>query len=220
MVLHINPKFKFCKEEFEDNLELKLGSELSYDYIVPARDIINIKNISLIHQDNLYKILREVKIKGTDHKPYKNSCFDIYRIAPRGIKIGQTFILKEKIYELHQFSNFAEKFSIGGFSKMPPLLIYGENDYQERCCAIYVPPIVEEHSDPVLLDGIHRSCETKVADTTQMYLYIKRVDTPLPFKPNGWDMMKYVDERPPINERYIDLDISLFRDLSVVGIDG
>ncbi len=32
--------------------------------------------------------------------------------------------------------------------------------------------------------------------------------------------MKIVDEKPPVNERYVNLRPELYRDLSAVGIDG
>jgi len=61
---------------------------------------------------------------------------------------------------------------------------------------------------------------TKSADTTMNYVIVRNVQAPLPFQPMQWDFAQQVSHRPDITDRYVDLKMDLFRDLSTVGIDG
>ncbi len=218
MVVHINPKFKYPREELEEKLSIKF--DVQADYVVPARDLVKIEDLKHIDRTKLLSIVKNITLRDSDHKPYKNSEILVYRMSPSGMMIGQSFVLEDKILDLCRFSEFTNNFSIFGFSKFPPLLMSGKDYEGNNSCAIYLPPIAEVNSHHVLLDGMHRSYLCKSSDTSLNYLVIKDVDSPLPFKPMTWDHVNLVSERPPISERYVDLDMQYFRDLGSVGIDG
>ena len=220
MDVHINPKFRIPREELEDNLQIKLQHNGSFEYIIPARDLAEINDISLVSNDKLERILRKVKLKDSDVHPYEHSDFGLHRISPSAINIGQSFVLEGKILDLCKFSQFARAFSLEGFSKLPPLLMKGKDGEGTKACAIYVPPIIELHEHYTLIDGIHRSYLTKSADTTMNYVIVRNVQVPLPFQPMNWDYAEQVSCRPDISNRYVNLRMDLFRDLSTVGIDG
>lgn len=218
MVVHINPKFKYQREELEEKISVKFDPVA--DYIVPARDLVDIKDLKHIDRTNLLNIVKNITLRDSDHKPYKNAEIMVYRMSPSGMMIGQSFVLENKILDLCRFSEFTSNFSIFGFSKFPPLLMYGKDKEGDHACSIYLPPIAEINSHHVLLDGMHRSYLCKSSDTSLNYLVVKGVDSPLPFKPMTWKSVDLVSERPLINDRYVDLDMTYFRDLGSVGIDG
>ena len=77
MVVHINPKFKYPREELEEKISVKFSHKA--DFVVPARDLKNIESIKYIDRTNLLNIMKNVTLRNSDHKPYHNAEIDVYR---------------------------------------------------------------------------------------------------------------------------------------------
>ncbi|MAF99452.1 MAG: hypothetical protein CMH61_02465 [Nanoarchaeota archaeon] len=221
MTKHINPKFKIRKSELESAINLSLSRNGDSEFVVPPTELRNVESISLMGKRDIEQLVRNIPLRGTDLFPYKNSCIDVYKISPEAIKIGQSFVLEEKILDLCRLPSHFSDFSLTGIANVPPALLYGRNEDDEYCCSIYIPPLLEIHDNrQVLIDGMHRSYLAKSAGSTMMYVVVRGADAELPFDPQGWSAVSQMSERPEIKDRYVNLDISKFRDLSVVGIDG
>lgn len=222
MAESFNPGFEIPLEQIEENIQQKInGDFMGYDLVVSPRDLSKVDSLSVMGPEVFKGLIKNIPLRGTDHKLYANSDIETYRREPKGFRIGQTFALEEKILGIMQ--NLEGKLFRGviGISKMPAAQIYGRNSQDRKVIALYVPPIVEIHGNSaVLIDGIHRSYICGSAGTTINAIHIDKVDADLPFDPISWKRCNLVSEKPPKNERYVNLDVSLFRDLTALGIDG
>jgi hypothetical protein len=219
----LNHRFALERGELEERLKRKLNcNHQGYDKVIPLRDVASIEELSFMREEVLDSFIRNIPLKDTKIFPYKNARIDVYGLEPKGIRIGQTFLMEQKIMSImggmqKVFAGFVTK----GVSKMPPAQIYGRDSEDNQVMALYVPPIIEHFSEvSALLDGMHRNYICSSAGTTVNAIHIYKTSVKLPFKPIKWDQVRLVREKPPIEERYVNLDKSLFRDLGYVGIDG
>jgi hypothetical protein len=222
MAEKLNQTFEIPLEQLEENIGQKInGNYLGYDLVVSPRELVRVDSLVVMNEEVFKSLIRNIPLRGTDYKLYAESKIQTYRREPKGFEIGQTFALEEKILGIMQ--NLEGKLFGGniGLSKMPAAQIYGRDSHERNVLALYVPPIIEMHGNSaVLIDGIHRSYICSSAGTTINGVHINNVGAELPFKPIRWKDCNLVSEKPPKNERYIDLDVSLFRDLTAIGIDG
>ncbi len=216
-------KFRIPREKLEDRIDLRINSgKKKYRTIVPLRSIVEAREITLMREKLLKKLISSVPIKGTEIKPYENSPIDLYRIQPRGLHVGQTFVYQGKINTI--LSNLGLRFrgySNLGVSEMMPSVVFGRDNKGEKVLALYVPPIVEHHREgPILLDGLHRCflCETVGASTLAIHIINPSED--IPFDPFRWEEIQYAQEKPKQKKWYRNLNSKLFRDLNYVAIDG
>lgn len=224
----MNLGFHISVQELEDRLDTHLeGIPTSvYRYVVPLRQIVSFDLVTLMRTTTLERLIRKIRLRSQDSTevcPYAQSQIKLYRTEPKGLYIGQTFMLRSKILSIMenlQRGGF-EMFCMPGISKMPPAQIYGRTAQGELAIGFYIPPIVEKHNGKdILIDGIHRSYICSSGGTTVNAVHISNVQVPPPFTPIDWNKLKTMDSKPPIEKRYIDLNKELFRDLGVVGIDG
>jgi|SRR3989344_7545652 len=221
---NLNHKFSIPQEELEDRLGIRLDLTIEgYDTIIPLRDLSKVDSIIYFRRDLLEKVIRNIPLRGDGSIfPYAEAKIRIYGVEPKGIMVGQTFALESKILGI--MNNLEKKFEdyiVKGLSKMLPMQVYGRNAEDKKVMAFYLPPFVERHSGKdLLIDGIHRSTICSSAGTTICPINIDNVLVPPPFDPISWEEVKVVKEKPPIEERYKNLKIELFRDLGYVGIDG
>jgi len=155
--------------------------------------------------------------------PYEKSRIQVFGREPKGMDIGQTFVLTSKLISIMEGleKGVFQEFVVKGISKMPPVQMYGLDAEGRKALAFYIPPIIEIHGQQaVLIDGIHRSRLCGGAGTTVNAVHISYVDAPLPFDPITWDDVRIMDEKPPVAERYKNLRKEYFRDLSAIGVDG
>lgn len=223
---NINSGFDIPLSQLEDTIKQNINGELNgYDRIIPLRELRNPRHMSFMYVPVFEAIIRNIPLRRKDEviKPYENSQIKVFGVEPKGLDIGQTFVLEQKVISIMQvldkevFTQFVTK----GLSKMPPVFLYGEDKEGKKAIAIYMPPIVEIHGGhPVLIDGIHRSYICHSAGTTVNAVHISDISQKLPFNPMDWSKTKLSKEKPPKNERYLNLDMSYFRDLNSIGIDG
>ena len=200
------------------------GSLEGYSRIIPLRKMIEVDSISYFKNDVFYALIRNISIRGTNIKPYADSEIKAVYQGFEGLEVGQTFILRDKILSIMENlsgNGLFRDFIMNGISNMLPLQVYGKDSGGKKAIAFYIPAIVEIHNDEaVLLDGMHRTNICGSAGSAIKVIQISKVGARLPFEPISWRDIKSVDEKPDIGQRYVDLKPELFRDLSVVGIDG
>lgn len=217
--------FDFCieRENLEDRIQAHLDGNISFNKIIPLREIREITQISFLRKKIFEALIRSIPLRGDKAVfPYAHAVIDMYGIEPKALKVGQTFVLKSKLLNImSDLNRFFKDHITKGLSKMPPAQIYGLDSEGKEALAFYVPPIVELHNyEGALLDGMHRSYICSSAGTTICGVHIKNISAPLPFDPITWEDVSLVDIRPIIEERYVNLKKEYFRDLGQVGIDG
>lgn len=169
------------------------------------------------------RLVFSTTLEGQDTRPYQDCTIQRARVDPYNLLVGQTFVERPKYQRLIESLNQAfQGFCINhGFAKCISLIVLGKINDGSLALAHYLPPIVEEHSCGLhLLDGVHRNFLTKAIGTTIETIIIKGVKTPFPCEVGEWSRVKIVEQKPPRNERFINLKPILFRDLKWVGIDG
>ena len=216
-------RFRILRSELEDRINFHINSgNKNHQTIVPLRSIAEATEITLMSEALFKTLMRSVPIKNTKRKPYANSEIDVYRIQPRGLHVGQTFVYQGKINTILSNSGLRfQGYTSLGVSEMMPSIIFGKDHEDEKVLALYVPPIVEHHKEgSILLDGLHRCflCETVGAST--LAIHILNPSEEIPFDPFRWDKIQYVQEKPEQGNWYKNLKKELFRDLNYVAIDG
>lgn len=221
----LNERFSFPREALEERLGFSLNHALQgYDTIVSFRDLRSIDHVAFFCWEVLKALVRRIPLRTGEAEvyPYADAEIEVYGVEPGGVAVGQTFMHQKKLLGIMQdltgaFSSFVTK----GISKMPPVQVYGRTVSGEKALAFYLPPLVEHHgAKGVLLDGIHRSYLCKSAGTTINAIHLQHITAPLLFDPISWEKVAVREEKPPIAERYVNLQPHYFRDLTAVGIDG
>lgn len=220
-------EFDIPLKEIESLIEMPINGDLTgYERIISPRELAEVKGMTFFREDVFQSLIRRIPLRSKSEGkiyPYLDSKIEILGSEPKGMNIGQTFILKDKVLSITEGleKGIFEEFVTKGISKMPPAQIYGLDKQGRKALAFYIPPIVEIHKDrPALIDGIHRSYICRAAGTTIFAVHIYDVAVRLPFDPLTWKDAKLQDKRPPVEKRYKNLKRELFRDLGAVGIDG
>lgn len=213
-----------CDEEtFVDGL--RLPNFQSVKKIVPLRGMRRINCIVPMSLDVLESILRKMRTLGGE-LVFQNSELELGPINPSNLKVGQKFVYRETYQSLLEdmpriLRGFALQTKIKGLGAY---FIFGEDEFGERVMACYLPPFIEQHgTDDVVMDGIHRNFIIKQIGTTINAIKIRNVSRPFPCGLHPWSDVRVIslkDKPADINERYFELNKSLFRDLKYLGIDG
>jgi len=219
-----NPKIDIAREELEHIIGTSVDPERKdFQRVVSLRDISKIHATTNIDEPLLESLMRNVVIKGTRVRPYRDCEITTGRITPHNLDAGQTFVVVEKLLGIiGPMGDLYEGQLFGGPAEMGLHIVYGITHKGEKAMAIYMPAIVEHHNGQkgTLLDGIHRSYLCERLGTIITTVNIQFPICALPFEPRPWNEIKMVTKKPPIEERYIGLNTDLFRDLTYVGIDG
>jgi hypothetical protein len=219
----INQEFKIPKEELERRINHELSSLVNYRTIVPPKSIREIDFIMAMPIEELEAILRNIPLVSDKHsKSYIKSKFKFFRMDPSSAMMIQTFVLEEKLLNFHEgFGNLYRNFCFPGLSKMTAHYLMGRNSGLERVTGIYIPPIIEYVGgyQPVLIDGTHRGTLVHDAGTTTEVVGILNPTLPLPCEPLEWHK-NIVKVKPPVEERFRNLNRKYFKDFGYVGIDG
>lgn len=211
------------KEEFFDRTGEKIRGIGEIEGILSFKEATreNIIKIEFMETEFLKSLLMNVPLLGSGEKCYKDAEISVYKMDPRALKIGQTFLQDSKLINLLNVSSmFEDRWSGQGLIKSPPLIVYIEKQ-GKIFATLYVPPISESYNtDSNLIDGLHRSYLAMGAGATANYVCIRKKKNDLPFTPHNWNEIRVVKEKPPKEERYFDLKKENFRLLDYVGIDG
>jgi hypothetical protein len=188
--------------------------------VVSLREVGSVRGLLVMPRPYLCQLLRKVTIVGSVY-PYENAHFETVRIDPKMLTIGQTFIQRSKYQALlEDFPALFDEFSINTGAKCTALIVYGETEDGTRVISHYLPPIIEEHESLCLLDGIHRNFVVMRVGTTLETIVVRGVKEAFPCTPQPWSSVKVVERKPPVMDRYFNLNPGLFRNLEQVGIDG
>ncbi len=192
--------------------------------VVSLREIAKVEDISLMPTWYLERMIHNVSLVGDPKlKLYKDCQVEVVRMDPRQLSVGQRFVQRDKCQRLAVefqkiFAGYYVEASAGDFL---PLIIRGKSVQGVAVIAHYMPPIVEDNgSVSCVIDGIHRNYNHMAANKSVLSIVIRGVETPVPFSVHSWKDVKLVDEKPPKDQRFFDLQPHLFRDMKMMGIDG
>ncbi len=222
----LNKKFEIPLEEIEESISASINGDLKeYDIVISPKDLTQVTHLAFMRENLLERLVRRIPLRseGSRVYPYENAEIKVFGREPKGCDVGQTFVHTKKILDI--MNNLQRKLFRGyvtkGLSKMPPAIIYGNDSKGRKAIAFYLPPFIEIHNGiAALIDGMHRNMICHSAGTSLNMIHISRVEYPLPFDPIPWERVKMVDEKPSIEQRYVNLRQEYFRDLTAVGIDG
>lgn len=223
METQLNKTFHLPKKELEQRINSNLNILDEYGIIVPPKSLVKAHYIAAMPISDLESILRGIPLEFDNNlRSYEKSSFKFFRLDPGSLKMIQTFILEEKLLNFQKkFSNIYKEFCFPGLSKMGAHYVMGLNSGGEKVTGIYVPPIVENRKEegPVLIDGVHRGTIVHEAGTTIEVIEIFNPSLPLPCDILEWHK-NIVKVKPPIEERFVNLDRRYFKNFGYVGIDG
>lgn len=195
-----------------------------FQFVVSLRDIVEISAVQVMPLEYMKKIIRNVTLEGdSSYKPYKDAEISLARMDPHELNVGQTFIERKKYQSiLENFGNaLMQHYCVPrGIAKAMPVIVFGKTAAINRAVALYLPPIIESNSRQFLIDGIHRNFVVMRTGTTIESIIIKNVDVPLPCDIGRWDMVEIMDEKPPREMRFHNLNVHFFRNLKFAGVDG
>ena len=215
--------FEIKRIELEEKLGVKLIPDItSYNKVIPLQEIVQINGISILDKEFVLAMIRAVPLRQDRQLifPYEQAHFEIYEAAIEQFKVGQKFVLEDKILNLvTRIRSKFQNYFTGSISKMSPLQIYGTDNAGNQALSFYLPPVIETHNGiPSILDGTHRSFLNLATGSSVKVLHIYNINSPLPYEPVRWEEVRLVKERPDLQDRYNNLDISLFRNFGAVGI--
>lgn len=187
--------------------------------VISLRQMTRITDLIVMTEAYLEQLLRSVRT-ADGQLPYRDATISIAQVDPATILLGQTFIERRKYISL--LENLSNRFSgfcfQGSLLTRPPLIIYGRDENDALSIAHYVPPIVENNH--ALLDGTHRGFIANAVISPFTAVMTQGVRTPFPCDLHGWESVKVVETKPPVEERFDHLRPELFRQLKEAGIDG
>ena len=147
----LNNSFFIPRQELEDRVSFSFTPDLvGYDSIVPLREVVSIHHMAFMQHSQLEALIRSIPLRSVSLDktfPYKCSRIQIFEIEPKGLSIGQTFVLTPKLLNImsHLHSIF-DGYVTKGISKMLPTQIYGATALGTRVMAFYLPPLIEQHN--------------------------------------------------------------------------
>lgn len=212
------------REDFRRRL--KLPDIDSVSKIIPLRDLKVINSLIPISSEMVLYLLRQIRTLD-GQMPFQNIGIQMTRMDPRHLKIGQKFVYRENYQKiLESVPEVFRQFMVtaGGLGDLGAYFAFGLNGDEKYSMACYLPPVVEKQgSDLVIMDGIHRNYIAKQAGLALNVILVDGVDLPFPCGMRGWSdivVLPLADKPKDLNERYFNLNKSLFRDLKYLGIDG
>ncbi len=217
-------RLNFTTRKFKESLELPPVNRVKR--VLPLRDIAKIVSVIPMSESLLFKMISGVQTNDKQ-QPFKDASLKIINIDPLQVKIGQKFAYMENWVRLMQDlpGLFSAQYAMGhGIIHLGAFTVFGNDASGEEALAFYVPPIVEQHGNNlVIMDGIHRNYIVKQIGASILAVEVKNVSASFPCSCQEWSELRCISlmEKPKdINERYFDLKVDLFRDLKYFGIDG
>lgn len=216
-------------EEFRRRTELS-GKELVHSWgsvglVVSLRDLVSVDAIQLMTYEYLEMLLSHVVLKGGNKdRVYAGCKVRILSLSPKVAQIGQTFVERRKCLSIMEnIGGVVRHFATpNGALKIGAFIALGRTKDGAQAVAQYLPPIAEMNGGTMWkwLDGIHRGFLHVGVGAELPTIAIEGVKAPFPCETHDWDHVQPVDEKPPKEKRFFNLNADLFRDLHYVGIDG
>jgi len=218
----LNKSFDIEKGVLDRRLEY--STQIPEDYhVVPLNMLRETERIVPLRNGEMQSYLRHIPLeKSRDVFPFRNA--EIYRhiSGPHALHVPQTFIMRSKLLSLLEgLDKLYKDFEFPPLASRTAHYVFGKDDSQRNVAGVYFPPLVEivNRADIALLfDGNHRMALSAIGAPFQTLL-IKGSSVSPPYSGIPWHR-NFVDEKPPVGERYVNFDQSLFKDFGYVGIDG
>ena len=206
--------------------ELRLPQMEKVQRIVPLRNLKRVDSLLPMREKLLFYIIGQIETLDK-RKVFANArIWAMVKIDPKNLVLGQKFVYREIYQGLleHVPKIFAEFCVNEGISNFGAYLVFGWDETDSYCLALYLPPIVEEHGPhSVIMDGVHRSFIAMQTGSAINAILVENVSLPFPCSFRTWNDVKVINlsEKPKdIEARYFGLRKGLFRDLKYLGIDG
>jgi len=154
--------------------------------------------------------------------PFKDAKILRHMSGPHGLYVPQTFILRSKLTSiLEGLDNLYQGFSFPSLSKRTAHYVLGKDSSERDVAGIYFPPLIEIINGgniALLFDGNHRMALCGIGAASETILIKGSLVSP-PYTGVPWHR-NFVDEKPLLKDRYVNLNPSLLKDFDYVGIDG
>lgn len=216
-------------KDFEDRTGIARDADGPWskaEGIVSLRDLTVVSRIETMHLDYLESLLGAVTLAGhPDRRPYAGCRVVRTQMDPHTILVGQKFVERAKCAVWFEDSGLDRLFQrldveTGPLSKRT-MRVLGTTADGFPGIAHYLTPIVEEYDNQAfILDGIHRSHVARRLHPHLQVIAVMGVQERPPFSLHEWREVEMVDRKPPLDQRFFDLDPGQFRDMKSVGIDG
>lgn len=218
----LNHGFDIKKEELDNRVEYLTQIPRGYS-VVPLKQIKTVEGISALKDDEMEAYLRHIPlVKSKDVFPYKDAEISRHMSGPHGLHVPQTFIMRSKLTSiLEGLDDLYNSFTFPSLSKRTAHYVFGEDDSRRKVAGVYFPPLIEIINGgniALLFDGNHRMSLCGIGASNETIL-IKKSSVSPPYTGMPWHR-NFVDEKPPIPERYLKFNPSLLKDFDYVGIDG
>ncbi|MEK9186059.1 MAG: hypothetical protein AAB885_00550 [Patescibacteria group bacterium] len=217
-------RLHLTERHFRKRLRLPMIGQVKK--VLPLRELKEIHSVIPASQELLGYLIANIKTLSGE-LPFAKAKIEMLKLDPQQLRIGQKFAYRENYVQLlEELSDiFRQKYAINsGAANLGAFLIFGEDADGVSALAYYLPPIVEQHKDElVIMDGIHRNYITLQVGTTITAILVRNIQTPFPCSGHNWQEIRVIslNEKPAdIRDRYFDLHKELFRDLKYLGIDG
>jgi hypothetical protein len=218
----LNESFRIEREEFLRRTGISELVPYDYRQIISPRQVRNVRAMAVMRKSQLEDLMKSIPLV-EDHliKPYNDSQVYFADIDPTRLHVSQTFLLARKIlFFLNGFGQFYQKFCSKSISKLQPHYLLGEDEAGIPSVAIYLPPIIERREkEDLLIDGNHRSCICGGVSTSIVSIVVRDPTVPPPYTGIPWHT-NIVNEKPRMEDRYVNFNPALLKDFNYVGIDG
>jgi hypothetical protein len=155
---------------------------------------------------------------------YRNCQIEVKQLDPRELRISQSFVQRDKASFFRE--EFVDKFSpympsLSMVQECGPFIAIGQRADGQPVMAHYLPPIVEEHGDKLLLlEGGHRQYVALEQESTHLTVVIRDVRAPFPWETAPWLKLRVVDVKPHQDDRHFGKPAKqYFRHFLPVGLD-
>lgn len=219
----INHDFRIEKDDLDSRLGYETQIPKGY-VVVPLRKVVQARRIIPLEIREMEAHIKHIPlIASRDIFPYANSKIMPQTVTPQALHVAQTFVLQSKLISIMQgLDSLYTSLCFPGLGRRTVHYLLGEDLDGNQVCGTYFPPLVEilnGEGNQLLFDGSHRTAICgKVGRTTES-ITIKGSSVDPPYEGVPWSV-NIVNEKPPIEKRYVNFNRSLLKDFGHVGIDG
>lgn len=218
----LNQGFDIEKEDLERRIEF-LTQILDGYHVIPLREIVKADRIAPLKNGEMESYLKHIPLTNAPGVfPFKDAKISRHTSGPHGLHVPQTFIMRSKLTSLLEgLDDLYQEFTFPCLSNRTAHYVFGKDASERDSVGVYFPPlveIIEGGNIALLFDGNHRMALCAVGASSETLL-IKGSSVHPPYTGIPWHR-NFVDEKPALEDRYVNFDLSLLKDFGHVGIDG
>ena len=218
----LNFGFDIGKKDLDERLKFSTQIPQGFN-VIPLKRLHEVTGIVPMKREEMEAFIRHIPlVSAKDVLPYKDARISRHMSGPHGLYVPQTFILRSKLISiLEGLDNLYNDFCFPSLTKRTSHYVLGRDDRERNVAGVYFPPLVEiidGGNIALLFDGNHRMALCGIGSSSETIL-IKNSSVEPPYKGIPWHK-NFVDEKPPLEKRYIQFNKDLLKDFDYVGIDG